>query len=49
MLMLTDMGSSHGTFLDSGFRLPPQTPIQIPVDARFYLVNTGILFQVVTI
>ena len=49
VLMLTDMGSSHGTFLDSGFRLPPQTPIQIPVDARFYLVNTGILFQVVTI
>lgn len=49
MLMLTDMGSSHGTFLQNGTRLPSQFLTQIPVNSRFYLVNTGIMFQVVIV
>jgi len=49
VLMLTDMGSSHGTFLSNGTRLPGQFPTQLPVNSRFYLVNTGIMFQVVIV
>lgn len=49
VLMLTDMGSSHGTFLQNGTRLPAQFPTQLPANTRFYLVNTGMMFQVVII
>ncbi len=49
VLMLTDMGSSHGTFLQNGTRLPVQCPTQVPANTRFYLVNTGIMFQVVIV
>ena len=49
MLMLTDMGSSHGTFLSNGVRLSSQYPTQIPVNTRFYLVNSGNMFQAVII
>ena len=49
MLMLTDMGSSHGTFLQNGTRLSSQYPTQIPVNSRFCLGDTGIMFQVVII
>lgn len=46
-LMLTDMGSSHGTFLSTGARLPAQLPTQVPLNTRFYLANTGNMFQIV--
>lgn len=49
VLMLTDMGSSHGTFLSNGTRLPAQFPTQVPANTRFYLVNSGNMFQVVII
>ena len=49
VLMLTDMGSSHGTFLQNGTRLSSQYPTQIPANSRFYLGNTGIMFQVVIV
>ena len=49
VLMLTDMGSSHGTFLANGSRLSPQYPTQVPANTRFYLANSGNLFQVVFI
>ena len=48
-LVLTDMGSSHGTFLQNGTRLYSQQPTPLPINTRFYLVNTGIMFQVVII
>ena len=48
-LVLTDMGSSHGTFLHNGTRLYSQQPTPLPVGTCFYLVNTGIMFQVVII
>ena len=47
MLMLTDLGSSHGTFLQNGTRLSPQYPTPIPVNTQFSLANSGIAFQVV--
>ena len=49
LLILTDLGSSHGTFLQNGIRLSPQLPAQVPVNSRFYLTNTGIMFQVVSL
>ena len=49
VLMLTDMGSSHGTFLQNGTRLSSQYPTQLPTNSRFYLANTGNMFQVVII
>lgn len=49
VLMLTDMGSSHGTFLQNGTRLSSQYPTQVPANTRFYLANTSNMFQVVII
>lgn len=44
--VLVDLGSSHGTYLGSGQKLPPQYPIEIAAGSRFYLGTTGCLFQV---
>lgn len=47
VLMLTDLGSSHGTFMADGRKLPPQYPTQVAAGSRFYLANTANLFQIV--
>lgn len=46
-LMLTDLNSAYGTFLADGKKLPPQYPVQLSAGSRFYLANTGYLFQIV--
>ena len=43
--MLEDLGSSHGTFLGDGTRLPPNYPRPIAPGTRFYLGASGNLFQ----
>ena len=48
-LILTDMGSSHGTFLQNGMQIYNQQPTPLTVNTCFYLVNAGIMFQVVYI
>jgi len=47
VLVLTDLNSAYGTFLGDGRKLPPQYPTQLAAGSRFYLANTGCLFQVV--
>ena len=47
VLMLTDLGSSHGTYMADGRKLPPQYPTQVAAGSRFYLANTANLFQIV--
>ena len=47
VLMLTDLGSSHGTYMADGRKLPPQYPTQVAAGSRFYLADTGNLFQIV--
>ena len=44
--VLVDLGSTHGTFLGSGQRLPPQYPVEIAAGSRFYLADNNCLFQV---
>ena len=48
-LILTDMGSSHGTFLQNGMQVYNQQPTPLPVNTCFYLANASIMFQVVII
>ena len=48
-LILTDMGSSHGTFLQNGMQVYSQQPTPLPVNTGFYLVNADVMFQVVYI
>ena len=43
---LTDLGSSYGTFLADGRKLPPQNPAELSIGSRFYLGSTGCMFQV---
>lgn len=43
--MLSDLGSSYGTFLGDGRRLPPNYPVRLAAGSRFYLANTGCMFQ----
>ena len=43
---LTDLGSSYGTFLCDGRKLPPQNPTELSIGSRFYLGNTGCMFQI---
>lgn len=45
-VVLTDLGSSYGTFLSSGTKLPPQYPTQVGSGSRFYLATTACMFQV---
>ena len=49
VLILTDLGSSHGTFLQNGIQLSPHYPTQLPPDSQFSLANSGIAFRVVII
>ena len=44
--VLVDLGSSHGTFLGSGQKLPPQYPVEVAAGTRFYLGDTNCLFQI---
>lgn len=44
--VLEDMGSTYGTFLGDGSRLPPNYPTQLAAGSRFYLGNTSCLFQI---
>ena len=48
-LKLTDMGSSHGTYLADGTRLPVQFPTPAAAGTRFYLASTDNLFQIVIV
>lgn len=43
---LTDLGSSCGTFLFDGRKLPPQNPTELSIGSRFYLGSTGCMFQI---
>lgn len=43
---LTDLGSSYGTFLADGRKLPPQSPAELSIGSCFYLGSTGCMFQV---
>lgn len=45
---LVDLGSSYGTFLTHGKQLPPNCPEPVAAGTRFYLGNTGNLFQITT-
>ena len=47
VLMLTDLDSSHGTYMADGRKLPPQYPTQVAAGTRFYLANTSNLLQIV--
>ena len=44
--VLVDLQSSYGTFYGDGRQLPPNNPMRITAGSRFYLANTGYLFQV---
>lgn len=46
-LVLTDLGSSYGTFLGDGRQLPPNFPMSLQPGSRFYLATTACMFQVV--
>ena len=43
--VLVDLGSTYGTFLADGRQLPPNYPTPVAAGTRFYLANTGNLFQ----
>ena len=43
---LIDLGSSYGTFLIDGRKLPPQYPTELNVGSRFYLGEPGCMFQI---
>ena len=45
--MLVDLGSSYGTYLGDGRQLPPNYPKHVTAGTRFYLDNTGDLFQII--
>ena len=47
--VLVDLGSSYGTFLGDGRKLPPNYPTGIAPGTRFYLARPDNLFQVVTL
>lgn len=46
-LMLSDLNSAYGTYMADGRKLPPHYPVQVAAGSRFYLANTGYLFQIV--
>lgn len=43
---LVDLGSSYGTYLIDGRKLPPQYPTELNVGSRFYLGEPGCMFQI---
>lgn len=44
--VLVDLNSTYGTFLSGGRQLPPNNPAALAVGTRFYLANTGVMFQI---
>lgn len=44
--VLVDLNSTYGTFQGDGRQLPPNYPMRLTAGSRFYLVNTGYMFQV---
>lgn len=45
-LMLTDLGSAYGTFLEDGRRLPAQYPMPVAPGDKFFVGSTNIVFQI---
>lgn len=45
-LVITDCGSTNGTFLGNGQKLQPNVPVNIPNGTYFYLASTEQMFQV---
>jgi len=48
MLTITDLGSTHGTFLSDGRQLPPNDPRAVTPGIRFYLGSAQNLFEIET-
>ena len=46
-LLLTDLGSTYGTFLADGRKLPPQCPARMTAGTVFFLGSQANLFQIV--
>jgi hypothetical protein len=44
--IVTDLGSSNGTFMDNGVRLTANVPQELPPGSKFYLVNRATTFAV---
>ena len=44
--VLVDLRSTYGTFYGNDRQLPPNNPVPIAPGSRFYLANTGYMFQV---
>lgn len=47
-LMLIDVGSTYGTYVANGKKLPMQYPEMISQGSNFYLGGQGIMFQVIS-
>ena len=45
-LMLTDLGSAYGTFLEDGRRLPAQYPMPVTPGDKFFVGSPNIVFQI---
>jgi len=48
VLTITDLGSTHGTFLSDGRQLPPNDPRAVTPGIRFYLGSAQNLFEIET-
>ena len=46
MFVLHDMGSTNGTYLENGTRVPQGMPCALHPGSRFYLVGKHICFEV---
>lgn len=44
--VLSDAGSSYGTFLDSGLRVVQGKPVNLRPNERFYIASRGTMFEV---
>lgn len=44
-LVLTDLGSTSGTYSSDNRKLPPQFPVKVAPGAKFYLGNSRYTFQ----
>lgn len=47
--VLTDLGSSYGTTLADGKRLPPHYPERISAGTRFYVGSPNVVFQIINV
>ena len=45
-ILLTDLGSSYGTFLEDGTKLPANVPCELQRGNRFYLADRVNMFQI---